>query len=113
MGNVEQYPFANALLRALFLRRNAFISYYHGDQGWAQTFVNTYGTGQNKVFTPKALGLRYEDDEIQSDKPDYVMDQIRERYLSASTVQIVLLGPCTHSRRYIDWEIKRSLAKGN
>ena len=65
------------------------------------------------MFTPKALGLSYEDDEIQSNKPDYVMDQIRERCISASTIQIVLIGPCTHGRRFIDWEIKRCLTKGN
>jgi hypothetical protein len=113
MGNIAQHPYANPLLRALLPRRNVFISYYHGDQGWAQAFVDTFGRGLNKVFTPKALGLNYDDSEIQSDKPDYVMDQIRERYISGSTVHIVLIGPCTHSRRYIDWEIKRSLAKGN
>src|SRR5436305_13137036 len=100
------YPFA-------IPRRNIFISYYHGDLGWVQSFVQTFGTGLNKVFTPKVLGLGGEDDVIQSNKPDYVIDQIRENYISDSTVQIVLMGPCTNSRRFIDWEIKRSLTKRN
>lgn len=30
-----------------------------------------------------------------------------------STVTIVLVGSCTHSRRYVDWEVKASLQQGN
>lgn len=94
-------------------RRKVFISYFHGDQSWAQTFVNTYG-GPNSVFIPKALGLTYSGaDLINSQDADYVMNQIRERCIVDSSVQIVLVGRCTHSRRYIDWEIKRSLSAGN
>jgi hypothetical protein len=103
----------NPFLPALIPRRKAFISYFHGDQLAAQVFVNTFGKGPSKVFLPKALGLSYEEDEIQSNNPEYVMNQIRERCISDSTVQIVLIGKCTHSRRYIDWEIKRSLSQGN
>ena len=33
-------------------------------------------------------------------------------YLQDSTVTIVLVGNCTHSRRYVDWEIKTSLRQG-
>lgn len=40
------------------------------------------------------------------------MTQIREKYLQNSTVTIVLVGTCTHSRRYIDWELKSSLRRG-
>lgn len=95
------------------LRRKVFISYFHGDRSWAQYFVNTFGP-TNGVFIPKALGLTYEGTaKINSEDPDYVMDQIRERCIDDSSVQIVLIGSCTHSRRYIDWEIKRSLRSGN
>ncbi len=30
-----------------------------------------------------------------------------------STVTIVLIGKCTHGRRYVDWEIKTSLQRGD
>lgn len=40
------------------------------------------------------------------------MTQIRNKYLKDSTVTIVLMGSCTHSRRYVDWEIKSSLRQG-
>jgi hypothetical protein len=40
------------------------------------------------------------------------MQRIRELHIEDSTVTIVLIGSCTHSRRYIDWEIKASLRQG-
>lgn len=117
VGSFQNYEHFNTAflkyLASITVNRKVFISYFHGDQCWAQTFVDSFGVGLNKVLIPKALGLNHIDDEIQSNNTEYVMDQIRERYISDSSVQIVLIGPCTHSRRYIDWEIKRSLASGN
>ena len=37
---------------------------------------------------------------------------IIENKLDDSTVTIVLVGSCTHSRRYVDWEVKASLQQG-
>jgi hypothetical protein len=109
MSSYSPYPFPGFPVAAI--RRKVFISYFYGDRAWAQHFVNTFGAG---VFIPKALGLDYDGaDRIDSRNPDYVMEQIRERCITDSSVQIVLIGPCTHSRRYIDWEIKRSLRAGN
>jgi hypothetical protein len=48
----------------------------------------------------------------QQHKPEYVMRRIREDYLGDSTVTIILIGTCTHSRRFVDWEIKASLQQG-
>ncbi|MFL6389596.1 MAG: TIR domain-containing protein [Terriglobales bacterium] len=106
-------PYQLRSLQALNTRRKAFISYFHGDLDWAQHFVSTFGA-PNGVFIPKALGLDYDGaDRINSQNTDYVMDQIRAKCIDDSSVQIVLIGPCTHSRRYIDWEIKRALLAGN
>lgn len=65
------------------------------------------------VFIPRALGTTFSDDIINSTNPEYVMSQIRQKYLGDSTVTIVLVGTCTHSRRYIDWELKASLRQGD
>jgi hypothetical protein len=65
------------------------------------------------IFTPKVLGVSSNDDFINSDNPEYVMSKIREKYLGDSTVTIILMGTCTHSRRYVDWEIKTSLRRGS
>jgi hypothetical protein len=106
-------PYGFGSIPYALTRRKVFISYFHGDRAWAQHFVNTFGSA-NGVFIPKALGLDFAGaDRINSRDPDYVMDRIREKCIDDSSVQIVLVGPCTHSRRYIDWEIKRSLRSGN
>ncbi|PSV54716.1 MULTISPECIES: TIR domain-containing protein [Photobacterium] len=95
------------------VKRNVFISYYHGDQVQVNEFVRHFGR-ELDVFTPCMLaeGERFTDDIINSTNPQYVMQQIRQRYFGHSTVTIVLVGNCTHSRRYVDWEIKASLQQG-
>lgn len=88
------------------IRRKVFISYYHGDQEAVDSFIRDY----RHVFIPKVLGAEgMTKDIINSNNPEYVMRRIREKYLEDSTVTIVLIGSCTHSRRYVDWEIKSSL----
>lgn len=95
------------------IKRNVFISYYHGDQVAVNEFVRVFGR-ELGVFNPNMLaeGQRFSDDIINSTNPQYVMQQIRRRYFGHSTVTIVLIGDCTHSRRYVDWEIKASLQRG-
>lgn len=90
------------------VKRRAFISYYKQDIDKVEKFIDDF----KNVFTPKILGANDNDDFIDSSNTNYVMQCIRDRYLEDSTVTIVLLGTCTHSRRYIDWEIKSSLQQG-
>jgi hypothetical protein len=50
---------------------------------------------------------------INSNNPVYVMSRIRADYLGDSSVTVVLIGTCTHSRRYVEWELKASLQCGD
>lgn len=50
-------------------------------------------------------------DIINSEDPDYIMRAIRERFLEDSTVTIVMVGQCTWSRKFIDWEVQASLRR--
>ena len=92
-------------------KRRVFISHYRGDRGEVDQFID-YFANREGVFTPYVLGANDNDDFINSSNPDYVMQQVRAKYLRDSTVTIVLMGRCTHSRRYVDWEIKSSVAQG-
>lgn len=92
-------------------QRKVFVSYSHLNQVEAERFVGQF-SGPNGVFIAKALGVSDRDDFIRSDNPAYVMQQIRGRLIQDATVTIVLVGSCTHSRRYVDWEIKASLQQG-
>jgi len=93
------------------IRRKVFISFHQKDRPEVDAFIERWATREG-VFIPKALGVSDNDDFIDSTNPEYVMSQIRAKYLGDSTVTIVLLGSCTHSRRYVDWEIKASLRHG-
>ncbi|HCS10006.1 MAG TPA: hypothetical protein DIV40_00990 [Clostridiales bacterium] len=93
-------------------KRRVFISHYKGDRKEVDDFITKFAK-EEKVFIPYVLGANDNDDFIDSNNPEYVMTQIRKKYLLDSTVTIVLIGSCTHSRRYIDWELKSSLRQGN
>ncbi|WP_337880888.1 TIR domain-containing protein [Rheinheimera sp.] len=90
------------------IKRKVFVSHYRGDRTEVDRFIEQFG----HVFIPRVLGANGNDEFINSTNTDYVMQCIRDKYLGDSTVTIVLLGSCTHSRRYIDWEIKSSLRQG-
>jgi hypothetical protein len=92
-------------------KRNIFISSFHDDRREVDAFIHHWATLQ-QVFTPKALGTFDNDDFINSNNPEYVMSEIRRKYIQDASVTIVLVGKCTHSRRYVDWEIKASLRRG-
>jgi len=94
------------------IRRKVFISHFKGDKKEVEDFIQKYGN-EERVFIPRVLGANENDDFINSSNTDYVMNQIRNKYLQDTTVTIVLIGSCTHSRRYVDWEIKSSLRQGN
>lgn len=93
-------------------RHKVFIAYYEDDRVEVDAFVDRWAV-REEVFIPKVLGISSSDDFINSDDTNYVMDRIRSKYLGDSTVTIVLIGICTHSRRYVDWEIKSSLRHGD
>jgi hypothetical protein len=92
-------------------KRRVFISHYKGDSDEVDAFID-YFVNEQGVFTPYMLGANDNDDFIDSTNTDYVMSQIRKKYLKDTTVTIILVGSCTHSRRYVDWEIKSSLTQG-
>ncbi len=86
-------------------RHKAFVSYHGDDAGEVEQFLDDFG----HTFIPRVIGVSDKDDFIDSNDTDYVMDRIRENYLTDSTVTIVLVGRCTWARRYVDWEIFSTL----
>ncbi len=103
----------NALLAGSAIRRKVFISYFKGDKPWVDHLVTSYGQPGIGVFIPSVVGVMDEDIFVDSDNPEYIISAIRERYIKDTTVTIVVIGPCTHSRKYVDWEIKSSLRQSS
>lgn len=88
------------------LKRKIFVSYHHkNDQPYynqfSKVFHDYYGLVQDNSL----------DRLIQSDDCEYVMRKIREEYLTGTSCTIVLCGPETRGRKYVDWEIKATLDK--
>lgn len=88
------------------ISHKCFLSYHHDDEAQVQKFIQTFDD-KHKAFITR--GIRAPEDIIKSDDTDYVMSQIRRRFLADSTVTIVLIGSCTWARRFVDWEIQSSL----
>ena len=85
---VEAIAFKAALRRGDSTRHKCFVSYHHANQDEAEECIERFG----KEFIAQAVGVSDEDDFVDSDGTDYVMRRIREKYLTASTVTIVLVG---------------------
>jgi hypothetical protein len=86
-------------------RHRCFISYHVDDEAEVTKFLDDFGD----QIIGTAVGVTADDDFVDSDDTDYIMNQIRERYLGSTTVTIVLIGKCTWSRRFVDWEVYSSL----
>lgn len=102
--------YSNRLLAELLYppKRRCFISYHHRDELEVRKFIRDFA-GSWGTFTARALGIEIDDDIVQSNDTDYVMRCIRERYMAYTSVTIVMVGACTLSRKYVDWEIAASL----
>lgn len=103
--------YKNQLLKGLLslpttTRRKVFVSYHHGGD---QTYYDEF----SRLFHDQYEAVRDNSLEriIQSDDTDYVMRQIRERYITGTSCTIVLIGAKSHERKYLDWEIKATLDK--
>ena len=90
--------------------RKIFLSFHHDDDLEVTVFCHRFGQYFDEIRT---LGISIEGDEfaerIESGDSDYVMRQIREKYIAGTSCTVVLIGKCTWARRYIDWEIAATL----
>ena len=95
------------------VRRKTFISYHHDDQAEVDEFIKTFDHGRD-VFIARAVGS---DETMETlvggDDDDYIMRQIREKYLSDTTVTLVFIGKETWARKFVDWELAASLHQGS
>lgn len=110
MANRRQRQIQEVALRAAKksddpTRHKVFFSYHVDDSDEVEEFIEQFG----HVCIPTVVGVTSDDDFVDSDDVDYIMDRIREEYLSDTTVTAVLIGRCTWARKFVDWEIYASL----
>jgi hypothetical protein len=99
-----------SLLSAL-VRRKVFISYHHADAEEIRRFVTAFDHSADS-FIARGIGAGMTGDIVDSHDTDYVMSRIRQEYLRDSSITLVMIGSCTWSRRYVDWELQASLRSG-
>ena len=87
-------------------RPRIFVSYQHSsDQYYYNLFSQTFHDAYETIYDNS---LR---DEIDSDDNDYIIQRIRDEFITGTSCTIVLVGPTSYQRKYIDWEIKATLDK--
>jgi hypothetical protein len=107
-GNSIYRPGQNPFdLRSLLATKpRVFVSYHHQrDQGYYDTFTRIFADGYD-IITDTSIERR-----IGSDDVSYQQQVIREEHITGSSVTVVLCGPETWKRRWIDWEIHMTLNK--
>lgn len=83
-----------------------FVSYYHDeDQAWADRLSTLFHDTFN-VVTDRSL-----ESPVDSDANDYIRRFIREQNITGTSVTVVLCGPNTWKRKWVDWEIQMTLNK--
>lgn len=86
------------------VKRKVFISYHHdNDQDWYDYISSTYSDSFD-LFYDNSVERK-----LDSTNATYLNRKIREEYIFGTSVTIVLCGPETWKRRWIDWEIHATL----
>ena len=86
------------------VKRKVFISYHHdNDQDWYDYISSKYSDTFD-LFYDNSLERK-----IDSTNSNYLNRKIRKEYIFGTSATIVLCGPETWKRRWVDWEIHATL----
>jgi hypothetical protein len=85
-------------------RHKVFVSYHHEvDDEWKTRFVRMMG---DRIIDKSV----HVGDIVDTNFPTAdTLRHIREQYISEATVAVVLIGPRTWQRKFVDWEIGAAL----
>ena len=86
-------------------KRKVFVSYHHGNDQWYADEFRRFFCEVYDTFTDNSL-----ERSLDSDNNVYVRWSIKQNNIRGSSCTIVLCGPQTRWRKYVDWEIKTTLA---
>ena len=89
-------------------KHKVFLSFHHQDEAEVRKFENAFSN--IGAFVSRAV----QDGDIDpANKTDTTRRIIRDRFITDSTVTIVLIGAETWKRKHVDWEIGYSLTSTN
>ncbi|MEN6462527.1 MAG: TIR domain-containing protein [Syntrophomonas sp.] len=87
---------------------NLFVSHYGGDEEHIQGFKNLLS---NKNYDIRDSSI-VESDPNNAKSPDYIKTLLSSQIKWAGTV-VVLIGPKTHERDWVNWEIEYAAKHGD
>ena len=91
-------------------KRSVFITYDAEDHTETEFFIDLFAKKKG-ILKLEDRRVSPADEFISNPSRPYILKQVRTDCLKISSVTIVLIGKCTHSRRFIDWEIAASLTR--
>ena len=81
-----------------------FVSYQHSsDQYYYNEFSRIFHDAYEAVYDNSLARS------IDSDNSEYVIQRIRDEFITGTSCTIVLVGPTSYQRKYLDGEIKATL----
>ena len=87
-------------------RHRVFVSYYHNDdQDYRERFELLF-SDIHDIMVSESVEIGDIDPYL---KTETIRQKIRDEYLQDSTVTVVLVGPHTWQRKFVDWEIGSSI----
>lgn len=86
---------------------NLFISHYGGDEGYVDKFKNLI----SKNYDVRDSSMMESEPNNATNK-DYIKSLLRSQIDWAGTV-VVLIGPKTHEREWVDWELEYAGTHGD
>jgi len=90
------------------VRHKVFVSYHHANDQWYKDRLVEWAKA-NDIFIDKSVELGDISDDLSDEE---IRTEIRDNYLSDSTVTILLVGTETKNRKHIDWELYSSMFDG-
>lgn len=87
---------------------NLFISHYGGDEEYIERFKNLL-SGKNYEIRDSSI---VESEPNRATNPDYIKSSILRPQIDWAGTVIVLIGPKTHEREWVNWEIEYATKKG-
>lgn len=88
--------------------RGLFISFQHLDRNRARGFNLMH----HSRYVDLSFRGRHLLDPVNSENQAYIRSKVKEQ-LHGTSVTVVLLGEKTHQSKWVEWEIKESIERGN
>lgn len=90
----------------MYHRHKVFISCYYDEDGYYKEYLEEMAAKKGTFIDYSVQEYDIDDERLSSEQ---IRKIIRDEYIRDSTVTIVICGPDTRRRKYVDWEIHATM----